>query len=352
MQRFELPPPLLGSCRQSPSTVELMSHRQAKKARRQLFGEGMKQLSSTLQLCLAPNCTGQAIRAHSIQNNGALEVLSRNGKVIMPKLRVTLNELPTFTFEEVGRNVATTFTGLCSPHDQEFFRPIEVNPINLDDPEHLFLLAYRAVLKEAHATRKSAIDTQSSYFLGAKYDLYSRDTPSAPGILAVEQMVSAYLVEETKRELEVAYLSRSWGSVGHEVLHLDVPPSIAVCSMFTTDILSEKYDGPTFVMLNVFPLSGETVAVFSYLKENRTQANQAFASIFYSTGQTQQHELSKLILRRCENFAIAPSLYESYSPIQKRTISEYYERNSGGQSFESNDQNLFLFSPISGWHFK
>lgn len=66
----------------------------------------------------------------------------------------------------MGRNNATTFTGLCADHDADLFRPIDTNEIDLSSDEHLFLLSYRAVLKEAYMTRKSAIDTQLTYQRG------------------------------------------------------------------------------------------------------------------------------------------------------------------------------------------
>ena len=52
---------------------------------------------------------------------------------------------PQATFKSEGRNEASTFTGLCKFHDNHIFEPIEKHPLNLGNPEYLFLLSYRAL---------------------------------------------------------------------------------------------------------------------------------------------------------------------------------------------------------------
>ena len=81
----------------------------------------------------------------------------------MPQNDLAADKPPEITFQPVGRNHATTFTGLCGNHDHELFRTIEKNPLQISDSQHLFLLSYRAVLMEAHATRKAMIDVQLWY---------------------------------------------------------------------------------------------------------------------------------------------------------------------------------------------
>jgi hypothetical protein len=139
--------------------------------RRRLFGEGVSHLKQKYEICLFPGteCSSPAIAAHSVQNNGILDRLAHDGHVISPRMEVTFSsQPPNYAFERIGRNRATTFTGLCSQHDTELFKPIDTAVIDLESTEHLFLLAYRSVLKEAHATRKSVVDTQGLYKLGKR----------------------------------------------------------------------------------------------------------------------------------------------------------------------------------------
>lgn len=86
-------------------------------------------------------CQAKAIKAHSIQNKGVLEELAENGHVIMPQIIQNLDNIPRLEFNEVGKNKATTFTGLCKQHDNMLFKPIDDNPFDPSDEEHLFLLS-------------------------------------------------------------------------------------------------------------------------------------------------------------------------------------------------------------------
>jgi hypothetical protein len=317
--------------------------------RRRIFGEGISHLKQKYEICLCPGteCASRAIAAHSVQNNGILDRLAEDGHVISPRIQVAFSsEPPNYAFERIGRNKATTFTGLCSAHDTELFKPIDTSPVDIRSAEHLFLLAYRSVLKESHATRKSVVDTQGLYKLGAKHGLYSLDGPSEPGMLAVEQMINAYLVEETKRHFDAAYLSKRWSALRHSVLSLKTQPCLAVSSMLSTDILSTHVDGPAYVALNVFPHDDHTVAVFSCLAQDSGLMAERFSALFAASGQYQLYELSKLILRRCENLVIAPRHYESFSSRQRQAIEEYFRKNTGGHEFKAENPEIFLFGAV------
>lgn len=318
--------------------------------RLKLFDFGQKQLKSRLDMCLWPEqeCLETAIRAHSVQNKEVLEQLCRKGHVVMPRVKLNAKKPPTFIFEEIGRNKATTFTGLCSEHDNILFKPIEACSINYQDPHHLFLLAYRAVLKEAHASRKTAIDIQVTFQEGVRKGLFPKDEPSPPGELAVDHMISAYLVEEIRKRFNAAYLDKDWTRVEHKLAVIESSPGVAVNSMFTTGIYSKATDAAAFVTLNIFPnrSTDKTIVVFSFLKENQPEAFQAFESIWSARGDYQQYELSKLILRKCENLVIAPALYDAFSDSQKKAIQCYFERNTGDNLYDTEDPNLFLFRPV------
>ena len=200
------------------------------KARKELFGYGIKQLATRREWCFWPkeDCTNRAIRAHSVQNSRVLDLLCRDGHVIMPRLDLTADKPPEIIFQPVGRNRATTFTGLCGNHDRELFRTIESNPLQTSDSQHLFLLSYRAVLMEAHASRKSAIDLQLSFKKGVERGIYPKEEPSPPGMIAIEHMMGACLIEEVKARFDKAYLVDDWDVVGHQVFFITSRPGLVV----------------------------------------------------------------------------------------------------------------------------
>jgi len=316
--------------------------------RQQLFGEGMAQLSKNWHICLWPleDCSKKAIRAHSIQNNVVLERLCENGHVVMPKLSISLEKPPKVEFQFIGRNKATTFTGLCSEHDSAMFTEIELNEIDLDSPLHCFLLAYRALLKETHSCRKAARDTQLNYLAGVSNGVYP-DGPHPAGEGAIELIIAAYNLDKPKIIFDESYASSKYQNICHEALYLDIEPSVAVNSMFSTDILSDTTDSLVYLTLNVFPTAvGRTAVLFSYVAEHADEAARYLDKMKALEGQPLLLELSRLILRKCENFAVSPKIYHSYSDSQEKKMLDFYIRNSNGQEYESNDPKICLFGAV------
>ena len=117
--------------------------------RKKMLASFFKTAKAEFNRCLEPSmsCKNKAIRAHSVQNSSILENLCENGHVITFKGRIDKDEGPKLDLGLVGRNSATTFTGLCSKHDHEIFFEIDNNEINSENQQHLFLLAYRSVYR-------------------------------------------------------------------------------------------------------------------------------------------------------------------------------------------------------------
>lgn len=105
------------------------------------------------------SCSNKIISAHSIQRGGILELLEDivdNNLSIYSFLNRKLNEQGTpIGFEPLGKKVASTFFGFCGYHDNEVFKLIENNEIDLENNEHCFLLSYRAFAKEFHTKYES-----------------------------------------------------------------------------------------------------------------------------------------------------------------------------------------------------
>ncbi len=108
--------------------------------------------------CLHPKASedicNQIIQAHSIQKSNILESIARAGHVY--QFSAEFSDLQKSNGrlipKLIGINKASTFTGFCSYHDDETFKPIETNPIQINN-EHIFLIAYRALCKELYAKK-------------------------------------------------------------------------------------------------------------------------------------------------------------------------------------------------------
>ena len=185
------------------------------------------------------SCQAESIRAHSIQNATHLGLLERDGHIVQMTRRIAPSG-PEVAFNEVGWNKASTFTGLCSEHDREIFAPIEVQAIDVDDPWHCFLLAYRAVLHETHATAEVGAKAQAAYLARIEDGRDPPNTMSPAGVFATQRLMIAWETYVLKEEFDVAYSAKDPSILEHDILRLAVSePSIAASSLFLLDGLEK-----------------------------------------------------------------------------------------------------------------
>lgn len=290
------------------------------------------------------NCSGAAIRAHSVQNSRVLDLLVRDGHVKAPTQRVDGARGPVISFDDIGRNQATTFSGFCSEHDTTIFKPLDNNAFDPTDPEHKFLVAYRAVARELHALMDAVIKIQGTYLKRVELGIDSGDEPTPAGMTAVDHMFRSYLTYEYKLPFDEALLSKRYNAVSHDVvmLHHD-EPTVAVCSLFSIDGMS-KGDDWVRVALNVLPLNtAESVAIFSYLPRDADLVRSGLHRLMKAEGMYQKYLLSKTILNNCENFVISPAYYDRWSAEKRKSITEYFIETLFEGKLEVENENLYLF---------
>lgn len=315
--------------------------------RKRTFGKTIQNFKTPHFRCYAPGdtCKGKPIRAHSVQNASILDSIQENGHVYVPRIQLTFDDAK-IAFNLVGRNLATTFHGLCNEHDTEIFRPIETNALDINSEEHLFLLAYRAVLKETHSTAKSAIDTQASYIAGVDEGLFP-ESICAPGMLAAEHMRLAYMVHMQKVRFDYVYTRNNYSDLKHYIFDLKSKPSLAANSFLSTGRFCLETDSLAFATLNILPLADTTYMIISCLNDHDSALRQSFLK-FFRSGNLQEN-VSYLVLKRCENFALRPSTFDNFSEEKKAICQEFYFRNMGSQSYEpSNRKLLNLFQRANG----
>lgn len=113
--------------------------------------------------CLHPTkaeCSGNIIRAHTLQRNGCLSKIAKGGRVYTFKDNnvADIKKVDGVLAPKlVGVLSASTFTGLCGHHDNKLFEPIEKYPF-VSSTHHVFLLAYRHLCMEVF-TKRAAMET-------------------------------------------------------------------------------------------------------------------------------------------------------------------------------------------------
>jgi hypothetical protein len=337
----------------TPEELRSLSRIELRRMRRQFSSRQRKALLSAffnrdkLQLnrCLAPGmrCASTAIKAHSISNSRVLGFLEHNGHVKAICKRIDQGVGPTISFENVGRNDATTFQGFCSQHDFNIFNLIDTTAFQSESPGYLFLLAYRAVAKEVHTLMDGAIKNQLGYQKRVDVGFDSPNEPSRAGIMAIERMTLAYETHLYKCNFDDLLVSKDFTNVLHEVIEIDhLEPTIAVCSLFSIDVTPQ--DWSIRISLNILPLSEQkSVVIFSFLSIDAKPARVWLSPILCSSGYYQKYLLSKVILHHCENFVIRPAYFDTWTQQKTATVTDYFARTLFEPAFRLDNQDLYLF---------
>jgi hypothetical protein len=307
------------------------------------------QLRQKYNKCLWPksDCTKDCIKAHSIQNSQILDQLASNNHLVMPVPRLNLDTAPEIEFKNVGRNKATTFTGLCGEHDSQLFRPIDVNKFDSSNEEQKFLMAYRSILRELHTRIKVAIDLQTTYQKSAEAGMWDpKNMDEAFWEAATRPIKNACILYKYKQEYDNIYNSNLFPEVKHDYICIEKGCPLAVSSLFNPINGSAQNKNPEakFIVLNVFPHNNNTIVLFSYMSNHQKELRSYANEIINATNKDYQlYLLSKIILRYCENFVISPEHFESFSSQKVDAIKKFYLETTKQSDYDEDNENLMLF---------
>ncbi|MEX0721474.1 MAG: hypothetical protein WD059_12455 [Balneolaceae bacterium] len=300
--------------------------------------------SKTSDRCLEPNenCGQKAIRSHSIPSGSILDRLSKDGHVIMPSMKLKYPPPSEIEFKKVGINKATTFSGLCSNHDREIFRPIDIELPDANNTEHMFLLAYRAVLREYHACLQNGLRFQSTYQKRVDVGISPKDGPDDFGLYATSHLINAFECYLYKRQFDQYLLDSDWAKLQHHIIILeDQPTTVAVSSLFSLDDI-EAPETPR-VNLSIYPTDKDLVVVFSSIETDATYVTNYLDRILNSKGHYQKYLLSKLILQSCDNVALSPDYFDSFSEDKKNAIGQFFVDTISVTAEDYENEHLYLF---------
>lgn len=289
-------------------------------------------------------CPNKAIKAHSVQNSRVLDLLSKDGHVIQLQWHFEKDNQPEMRYKSIGRNKATTFTGLCSDHDREIFREIDTKEIDVSDECQLFLLAYRSVLRELHATMDAAVTVQTGYQKRVELGIDPENEPSDAGIEAVYQMAQSWRTFRYKCKYDDINDNSNYKELINFIRVIKVEqPAIAASVFFGIG----KYTGREDIIgvtVNVVPQEErKTLIIVSYLKEHRSVTEEYLSKLFIADGHYFNYLLSKLLLKHGENFVINPNYYEMWLPVKKEKIQHYFQRTLFDGDHDEESEHFYLF---------
>ena len=192
-----------------------------------------------------------------------MDLIHENGKVFTMKMHARLDR-QYIDLELIGRNEASTFTGLCSDHDSSIFRDLDNADFDPSDQNHLFLVAYRSVLREFHSLIEGATKLQSMLVKAVEDGRVSRDEPSLPMMAATEAMMRSYAFYKYRiNNFDQAYVKSDLSLVTHDVaVFTNQEPTIAA-STFSSLKPVIDLSGFTGIVINVIPMPGNRLSLES-----------------------------------------------------------------------------------------
>jgi len=285
-------------------------------------------MKSKLSICFEPTekCTNRPIKSHSIQNRKIIDYISKDDHVIMFGLESkTFDEPFQVSLTRVGRNNATIFYGLCARHDNQIFDSIDNIHLDLKNQEQLFLLVYRAVLKELYSVSLSAYRFETMFNKMTGEALSFKNKSENLARIVRGHIVNSNQMYLYKKEFDNLYLSHKFNTLVHHNLKFKHQyPTIAASSVFSLDEIKTPHYVAR-IILNIFPDDDHTNVVFSSLPMDTPYANQYLEKVFSSSDKKQKNLISKIVLETCENFILSPSFFESLPANRKSAILSYFQ---------------------------
>ena len=281
--------------------------------------------------CLHPSgCDEQAIMAHSISKKRTLSLLKEDGHVVSVKKEYNFH--PEYglymnsPFQKMGvAKQASIFTGMCNQHDKEIFVRLDGAQNDWNDPEYLFLTAYRGILLELNMYKnllaifgKQKIDISLNLLTQNYYSCHEK-------------------TDEYKRYWDQIFLSETpiWEEIVHTVVILDdIEPSIAASQLVSLDDIHPLY--PPNMVISVIPETNRTAVIFSYTKEESDLVKKYLDKHLPSMEENKKFTslLSRLLLQHCGNIMISPKFWYSISREKRIEIEDYFI-----YTYESNNHN-------------
>jgi hypothetical protein len=285
--------------------------------------------------CLHPeasalNCSGGIIKAHTIQRNGGLSKIARNGHVycFKPERLRTLTDGELWFPDLIGLKAASTFTGFCAYHDNMVFEPIEKYPFQ-SNLQHTFLLGYRAVSREYYLKRaqyqlmpillsldkgKSETEQLELQEVGQLYGL---------GVESGLQDLAYH-----KSEYDRVLISSDFRGVYYYVIRLDKSPEI-MCSGstqveydFKGDLLQDLSDTTIIIDQITFSLIATDeggAAVFNWIGKSKA-CEQLIKSLDALSDAELPYALVRYVFESFENVFFSPNWWDGLDEDSKRVL--------------------------------
>ncbi len=297
--------------------------------------------------CMYPDCNLFSIKSHSQQKRHQLQSISENSRIYALNNSLysifgdDINELLVEkTIGEVSR-----YKGYCNTHDTNIFIPIENGNLNINNPEHNFLLLLRAISFE-YAHKRDMHYKLTELFNKIRdftsYDILKNFEEHKRGIkLFLDKDAPVYM-----NKLYDIYKSRNWSKISYNSFSLNRNLGVSSTTCFSP--LREKhcewavnnlYELQPIISLNVVPEYNKTSVAFVWFSEFEKSCDE-----FIKINKDQENILQLLntyILCESEDTCVKPSLWERLNQSERYEI---YRHMSSSHSLSGADSVPLLLN--------
>lgn len=294
----------------------------------------------TKEYCLHPqqnSCSGNIVRAHTIQKRGSLERISRNGHVYTFKTdlaKILKTGKPELNL--IGITKASTFTGFCSYHDNEVFKSIESGILTINE-ETCFLLGYRVLCHEIFlksAFREQLLYTKNNLDKGKSLSRQFQIQDIADSSLAgVESGLNDLMHAKVKYDGKL--IKNQFSDVRYYAILFEGTPNF-VCGGFTQPVydfegnqLQELADLSAILEQLAFSIVTTNkggVIIYSWVDKNLS-ASRLINSLKNLSPEKQVNASARFAFDNFENIYISPEWWDALEPQVQQRI---YRRHLAG----------------------
>ena len=275
-------------------------------------------------------CSGDIVRAHTVQRSRGLKLLARNGSVYgfaadYATLKKTQGKPGV---RQIGIGSASTFTGFCGFHDNKTFEPVEKYQFQANQ-EHTFLLGYRAICKELFQKKaekdllpfRSTMDRGKSPQAQLWFQSYINDY--AVGVTWGLRDIELY-----KSSYDNALLSADYSEIKYYVIRLDRTPEF-LCSGaayaesdFEGNYLQKLVSPRTLLQLITYSVIATDTGgaiVFGWLGDS--PVNTRFIKSLDSLSDSQlPHAILRFTFEYFENVFMSPGWWDGLGDSAKNSL--------------------------------
>lgn len=294
-------------------------------------------------------CSGEIVKAHSIQKGKILSSIAESGEVIsIQKVEISKNNIQ-MVFSKVGINKFSTFTGFCQKHDKEIFKKIEDSDFIKSD-EQMLIYAFRCVAKE-YLTKQESFNMNLKLNNGIRESRTDNLYFDIQELKAFLQFMSKNIMENGSHKYNCLThycytLNENYPIVCNSVFNLHIDDNY--CPIFSKNELSKIEEKPQnishtpLIMLNIFPENGKTYILVSHSLGMKNKFS-FLKKLFKSNKKVITQYFSNILISNCENIAFSPSyILNSFSENERKSILQYYNNNIIFRAYDKNfPVNLF-----------